>query len=51
MKLQSLLTYNQEILLRSGFTKMGHDRYSGGHEQQRGKRGAMNSKGAIEASF
>ena len=26
----------------------GYDRYSGGHEQQRGNRGAMNSKGGIE---
>ena len=25
----------------------GHDRYTGGHEQQRGKRGGINSKGAI----
>ena len=31
---------------RAGFPKVGHDRYSGGNEQQRGQRGGMGSKGA-----
>ena len=30
----------------AGIPKVGHDRYSGGHEQQRGQRGAMWCKGA-----
>ena len=35
------------LLYKPGFSKVGHERNSGGHEQQRDKRGAMNSKGAI----
>ena len=30
----------------TGFPKVGYDRYSEGHEQQRGQRGDMSSKGA-----
>ena len=31
-------------LYKTGFPKVGQYRYSGGQEQQRGKRGAMSSK-------
>ena len=37
----------KRICTKAGFPKVGHDRYSGGHEQQMGIRGAKNSKGAI----
>ena len=46
VKLNCVLLY-----FRSGFLKVGHDRYSGGHEQQRGKRGTMRSKGKPQGAI
>ena len=42
-----LICVQHVLSTKAGFPKIGHDSYSGGHEQQSGKTGAMNSKGAI----